>query len=65
MTDRNYIDTEEDVVSMVMSYESYITLAIVHHGDEVFKIKAYFLKDHKFAFEKVFHGKYLKMNLID
>lgn len=65
MTERNFIDTKEDVVSMVMSYDSYLCLAIVHHGDMVFKVMAYFLKTHELAFVKEFHGEYLKMNLID
>lgn len=65
MTERYFVDTKEDVVSMVMSYDSYLCLAIVHHGDNTFKVMAYYLKTHEHAFTKEFHGEYLKMNLID
>ena len=43
MTERYYIDTGYDLVSMIMSYDSKFVLGLTHKDDEHFEIKAFSL----------------------
>lgn len=38
MTKRKYVETNQDVISMVMSYDSKLTLCITHELDQNFMI---------------------------
>lgn len=65
LTARSYVKTNGNVVSMVMSYDSKITVAITTTTPEKFMVQAFGLKDHTMKFEKTFEGEYLRMNLVD
>ena len=65
MTKRNFIDTELDVVSMVVAYDSKRTLAICNDQDEEFQLQSFSLLTNKLEFKKVYKGTYIKMNLIE
>ena len=65
MTERTYIKTNDDVVSMVMSYDSKFAMALTHRDDEHFEVNAFSLDTNEPVFKIVIEGTYLKMNLID
>lgn len=59
------MDTEIDVVSMVVAYDSKRTLAICNDQDEEFQLQSYSLQTKQLEFKKVYKGTYIKMNLIE
>jgi hypothetical protein len=65
LTKRSYIDTEYDVVSMIITYDSKHALAIVSKSDEEFMVQEYSLDTSERKFSHTYKGRYLKMNLIE
>lgn len=65
MTKRNQVDTEFDVVAMIITYDSKHALSIVSKSDEEFYVQEYDLNTSERKFSQVYRGRYIKMSLIE
>ena len=65
LTKRTYVDTDMDVISIIITYDSKYCIAIVTAKDEHFQVQGYSLTTFKRVFEKNFYGTYIKMNIIE
>jgi hypothetical protein len=65
LTRRTYVDTKYDVVSMMITYDSLLGVAIVIENDETFYLQAYNLDTNERVFNLKYSGKYLKMNIVE
>jgi hypothetical protein len=65
LTLRTWVDTDMDVVNVVISYDSKYAVAIVNDQDEHFEVKGYDLATFECSWVSKFKGVYIKMALID
>ena len=65
LTRRQWINTELDVVQIVINYTSKYVIAIVNDKDEHFEIQEYSLDTYQKLFTREVKGEYIKMNLIE
>jgi hypothetical protein len=65
LTIRSYIDTHNDVINIIITYDSQNCVAIVNHKDEHFEVQGYSLTTFTNVFKKHYDGAYIKMNLIE
>jgi len=62
LTLRNWIDTEFDVINIIISYDSKHAIAIVHDMYEEFQVQGYDLSTYEKKFAKIYEGTYIFMN---
>tara|TARA_B110000285_G_C15078108_1_gene591907 strand:+ start:162 stop:1631 length:1470 start_codon:yes stop_codon:yes gene_type:complete len=65
LTLRTFIDTEMDVVQVIITYDSKKCVAIINDKDEHFEVVGYSLTKHNQIFRRVYDGTYIKMNNIE
>jgi hypothetical protein len=65
LTKRNFIDTDIDVVNVIITYDSKYAIAICADSDEHFELQGYSLKTLERVFTKNYNGEYVKMNVIE
>ena len=65
LTRRQWINTELDVVQIVINYTSKYVIAIANDKDEHFEIQQYSLENYQKLYTKEIKGEYLKMNLVE
>lgn len=65
MTLRTWVDTELDVVNIIITYDSKHCIAIVNDKDEYFEVQGYDLNTFEPKFKSTFVGTYIKMNQIE
>jgi hypothetical protein len=73
LTKRQYINTELQVVSMIISYDSKMCVAICNMDDtreddvdkSHYELQGYDLKTYDLIFRREYHGTYIKMNVIE
>lgn len=62
LTKRNLIDTQFSVVSVILTYDSKNSVAIVREHDERWELQAFNLETLQPIFRQIFEGDYIKMN---
>ena len=65
LTVRSFVDTELEVINVIITYDSKHAIAIVNHLDEHFELQGYILETQEKKFSHVFKGEYIKMNMIE
>ena len=65
LTKREHVDTELDVINIIITYDSKNCIAIVNDKDEHFELQGYSLKTYENVFKKEWNGDYIKMNVIE
>lgn len=65
LTKREHVDTELDVINIIITYDSKYCIAIVNNKDEHFELQGYSLKTYGNTFKKEWKGDYIKMNVIE
>jgi hypothetical protein len=65
LTLRSFVDTNYDVINIIITYDSQNCIAIVNKKDEHFEVQGYSLTTYQQVFKKCFDGEYIKMNLIE
>ena len=64
-TVQHHIETGEDIVTIIITYDSKYAVCITTKGDEEYFLKSYDLAAHTPKFSVPFTGNYLKMSLIE
>ena len=65
LTLRTWVDTEYDVICVIITYDSKYAVAVVNDRDEHFELQGYSLTTYQKVFEQQYKGTYIKMNQIE
>jgi len=65
LTQRRYVETDLDVVSMIVSYDSKYLVAACRTEHKLFEIHGYSLSTYERVFCHQFKGEYMKVNVIE
>ena len=65
LTLRTFVDTELDVINVIITYDSKHCIAMINDKDEHFELRGYDFATYDLKFTYQFKGLYIKMNLIE
>lgn len=65
LTLRTFVDTELDVINVIITYDSKHCIAMVNDKDEHFELRGYDFATYDLKFTHHFKGRYIKMNQIE